>query len=91
MRIWEIIGWLLLLVGLFFFYIVFALLVNEQPRVVEAGSLTIIGVVVFRGGIHLLKVGAAARVCRELHGKMREGKPTLGRQGDRETRRQGDR
>jgi len=66
MRFWvrEIAGWLLVLLGLFVFYICFAVLVlTEGPWLFEAIFLTVIGVVIFRSGIHLLKVAVAARVC----------------------------
>jgi hypothetical protein len=63
MRFWvrEVAGWLLVALGLYVFYICFALLWGG--RILEAGPLTIVGVVIFRGGIHLLKVAVAARVC----------------------------
>src|SRR5262249_25994283 len=41
-------------------------LVPAPPRIIEAGPLTVIGIFIFRGGIHLLKIAAAARVCRGL-------------------------
>lgn len=67
MKLWEVVGWLLLVVGLFVFYMCFVLLVSEQPgKIVESVPLTAIGIVIFRGGIHLLKVAAAARLCRGL-------------------------
>jgi len=72
MRLWEIAGWLLLIVGLFVFYQCFAMLVSPEPHIIEAGPLTIIGALIFRGGIHLLKVGAAVQVCRQLQASMRE-------------------
>jgi hypothetical protein len=59
----EIAGWLLVLIGLWMFFECYDLI--RARRVVEAGSFSIIGIVVFRGGIHLLKVGVAARICRE--------------------------
>jgi hypothetical protein len=63
MRFWgrELAGWTLVLLGLGIFYLCFALLLNR--RVLEAGQMLIMGIVVFRGGIHLLKVAVAARVC----------------------------
>jgi hypothetical protein len=65
MRFWarEVAGWALLALGLYIFYACFDFLL--KGRVIEAGSLTVIGVFVFRGGIHLLKVAVAARVCME--------------------------
>ncbi len=66
MRYWlrELAGWLLVGLGLYIFFICFALLLSEhKPWILEAGPATLIGIVVFRGGIHLLKVAVAARVC----------------------------
>jgi hypothetical protein len=57
----EIIGWLLVLVGLLALYDCYSLIVDR--RLFEAGPLCLIGIVVFRGGIHLLKVAVAARIC----------------------------
>ena len=65
MRFWirEIAGWTLILAGLYFFLVVMSLLLNEPEKYLEAGPLTIIGIIIYRGGIHLLKVAMAARVC----------------------------
>jgi hypothetical protein len=63
MNFWirEIMGWVLVGLGLFVFYLCVVLLFNHA--VIEVGPLFIIGIVVFRGGIHLLKVAVAARIC----------------------------
>lgn len=66
MAVWlrEGAGWVLLGIGLAAFavcYFVFLL----QKRVVEAAALGVIGFVVFRGGLHLLKVAVAARAYQE--------------------------
>jgi vacuolar-type H+-ATPase subunit I/STV1 len=66
MRLWEIGGWFLVVLGLFLFYQVFALLVSDRPSLIESGPLTVIGIFVFRGGIHLLKVAAAVQACKLL-------------------------
>ncbi len=75
MRFWsrEIIGWLLVLLGIAAFGLAIGWLTrwgayldgdsSSVPPVVEAGIVSVIGIVVFRGGIHLLKVALAARVC----------------------------
>lgn len=68
MRFWvrEILGWLLVALGVFIFYICFSILLPpppQQPWLIEASYLTVIGIIVFRGGIHLLKVAVAARIC----------------------------
>jgi hypothetical protein len=63
MRFWlrEIAGWLLLVLGLFGFYVSFLLLLDQKP--IDAGPLTFIAFIVFRGGMQLLKVAVAARIC----------------------------
>jgi hypothetical protein len=64
-RFWtrEIAGWLLVALGLWIFFTCYPLLANHHP--VEAGQWMFVGFVVFRGGIHLLKVAVAARVCMQ--------------------------
>ena len=73
MRFWirEIMGWLLVGLGLFAFYMCVVLLFNHS--VIEVGPLFVIGIVVFRGGIHLLKVAVAARICMDAMEKMDGG------------------
>jgi hypothetical protein len=62
----EIAGWLLILLGLGLFYLCVAILLGTTPgKVLEAGPLMVIGIFVFRGGIHLLKVSIAARVAMQ--------------------------
>lgn len=68
MRFWvrEIAGWLLVGLGIFVFYVCFSILLPpppHEPWIFEASVLTVIGIIVFRGGIHLLKVAVAARIC----------------------------
>lgn len=60
----EIAGWLLVLAGLYVFFHALGLLAGR--RVFEAGPTVVIGFVVFRGGIHLLKVAVAAQAARKL-------------------------
>jgi hypothetical protein len=73
MRFWirEIMGWVLVGLGLLVFYMCVALLFNHY--ITEVGVVFIIGIVVFRGGIHLLKVAVAARICLQAQEKMDVG------------------
>lgn len=59
----EIAGWLLVLLGLYLFWIVLSITLTNPPLYISAGPLTVIGIFIFRGGIHLLKVAVAARIC----------------------------
>jgi hypothetical protein len=60
----EIFGWALVAIGLLTFAVTY-LAFLRHGLIFESGPLTFIGYVVFRGGIHLLKVATAARVCDE--------------------------
>jgi hypothetical protein len=58
----ELAGWLCVGLGLFMFGATyFGLILNG--RIFEAGPAALIGIILFRGGIHLLKVAVAARIC----------------------------
>ena len=75
MRFWirELAGWLLVGLGLYLFLVCLSILLDPGPRgpmILEAGPITLIGVIVFRGGIHLLKVAVAARVCMEAQAEV---------------------
>ena len=76
MRFWvrEIAGWLLVLLGVYMLIGCYSLLanVNNQSRILEAGPMAFIGFIVFRGGIHLLKVAMAARVCLHAQAVQKE-------------------
>jgi hypothetical protein len=73
MRFWirEIMGWILVGLGLFVFYLCVVLFFNHL--VLQVGPLFVIGIVVFRGGIHLLKVAVAARICLQAQETMNSG------------------
>lgn len=60
----EIAGWILILVGLFAFWNAYDMLLNK--RIFEAGPVVFMGFIVFRGGIHILKVAVAAQASRLL-------------------------
>ena len=58
----EVAGWVLMVLGLWLFYQSYSFLMNRM--IVQSGPTVLMGIVVFRGGIHLLKVAVAARVCQ---------------------------
>ncbi len=60
----EIAGWALLLLGLAAFAKVYELASEAEYRIFEIIIMTVVGVFVFRGGIHLLKVAVAAGLPR---------------------------
>jgi hypothetical protein len=59
----EILGWLLVLAGLYVFYIAMQLLLRDGPFILEAPLFVAIGFFVFRGGLQLIKMSVAGRVC----------------------------
>jgi hypothetical protein len=71
MRFWvrELAGWVLVVLGLGAFGVSFWML--KQHYWIEAGVPSLIGFFVFRGGIHLLKVAVAARICLQAQEKLR--------------------
>ena len=75
MRYWvrEFAGWVLVGLGLLVFYACYDFLTHGQ--VVEAGGFTFIGILLFRGGIHLLKMAVAARICLEAQERMGQERP----------------
>jgi hypothetical protein len=67
MRFWirEAAGWVLVVLGLFAFYRSYSLLITQEY--VGGVTLSVIGIFLFRGGIHLLKIATAARICLLAH------------------------
>ncbi|MGL4553931.1 MAG: hypothetical protein ACRC33_22455 [Gemmataceae bacterium] len=59
----EVAGWLLVAVGLVMFAIVHDYC--ERRWIFDAAIMAVVGIFVFRGGIHLLKVAIAARIARQ--------------------------
>ena len=75
MRFWfrELAGWLLVGLGLYLFLIVTTEMLNpaiQWEQYLEAGPMTLIGFILFRGGIHLLKVAVAARICMQASAEL---------------------
>jgi len=91
MRFWfrELAGWLLVLLGLYVFLICMDILLNRvgprgpAPLLLESGPLTLIGIIIFRGGIHLLKVAVAARVCLAAQTQIKRQESGIRSQGSR--------
>jgi hypothetical protein len=71
MRFWirEAAGWVLVLLGLAAFGLAIWFLLNG--RYIATGPASLIGIFLFRGGIHLLKVAVAARICLQAQEKAR--------------------
>jgi hypothetical protein len=78
MRFWtrEVAGWVLVALGLFVFYKCYGLLTADDHRLVEGSAMTLVGLIIFRGGIHLLKVAVAAQVSLEALGRAEADRPS---------------
>src|SRR5438105_3031074 len=77
MRFWtrELAGWLLIVVGLFIFRQCYNLLSHPEQFFLQGSALTLIGIIVFRGGIHLLKIAVAAQVCVQANESLEQRVP----------------
>jgi hypothetical protein len=64
----EAAGWALVALGLHLFQLTYEF--GRQHLFLEMWPLAIIGIFVFRGGIHLLKVAIAARICMEAQNRL---------------------
>ncbi|VTS03135.1 hypothetical protein [Tuwongella immobilis] len=86
----EIVGWLLVAVGLVIFGLCYLQFLRNR-QIFEAGPMAFMGFIIFRGGIHLLKVAIAARICRESltapTTKSRAGNPPLAKVEPRRSNR----
>jgi hypothetical protein len=71
----ELMGWALIAIGLAVFGLVLLHLI--EGLVYQTMGMIVVGVFTFRGGIHLLKVALAARVCDEAAAKMHAPAPTV--------------
>jgi hypothetical protein len=64
----EFAGWLLVGLGLFVFYLTFE--ACRARMIFEAPVIAVVGIFIFRGGIHLLKVAIAARIASEAQRRL---------------------
>jgi hypothetical protein len=71
MKFWvrEVAGWALVLLGVASFGLSIRFL--TQHYWIEAGLPSLIGIFLFRGGIHLLKVAVAVRICLDAQDRLR--------------------
>jgi len=60
----EIAGWALIGLGLLVFIIAFFIFLPHH-MIVETVPAAFMGFIIFRGGIHLVKVAVAARICQQ--------------------------
>jgi hypothetical protein len=60
----EVVGWGLLAFGAYLFYCSYFVFLKNN-KIFESGPTVLMGIIVFRGGIQLLKVAVAARVCQQ--------------------------
>ena len=65
----EAFGWVLVIIGLAVFGLVILHLI--EGLVYQSAGMIVIGVFTFRGGIHLLKVAIAARICEQTAAHLR--------------------
>jgi hypothetical protein len=62
-----------MILGIYVFFLCFGFV--SRRHVFEAIPLLVIGIFLFRGGIHLLKVAVAAEVCFEARSAQSERSP----------------
>jgi hypothetical protein len=65
----EVAGWFLVGGSLWLFYLCWQMVVEDR-KFLSAGPFLVIGLFLFRGGLHLLKVAVAARVCNQAHDRL---------------------
>lgn len=66
----EAAGWLLVLTGLWVFWLSLSML--REGLILRAPPVAFIGFIIFRGGIHLLKVAVAARTSQQARRELLE-------------------
>jgi hypothetical protein len=59
----ELLGWTLIAAGIFAFWWALRIVLDEGPLLLEASYFLIVGFVIFRGGLQILKISMAGRIC----------------------------
>lgn len=71
----EIVGWLLLLLGIYGYWIALAFLAAQPSRLIEGATTAFMSTMLFRGGLLLVRISAAARAVLQSKPKI-PGSPT---------------
>ena len=79
----EAIGWLLMLVGLYGYWIALAFLATQPARLIEGSTTAIMATMLFRGGLQLVRISAAARVVLQSNGRPAKNQPASTKKSDR--------
>lgn len=64
----EALGWLLVLAGLYGFFVALGLIVNRQ--VIGGAALGVLTVFMYRSGVGFLKMAVAARICQQAQDRV---------------------
>lgn len=64
----EILGWILVLVGLYGFFMALGLIVNRQ--VIGGTVVGVLSVFMYRSGVGFLKMAVAARICQQAQDRV---------------------
>ena len=65
----EIVGWMLVGLGIYGFWITLAFLASQPARLIEGSTTAIVSTMIFRGGISLIRVATAARIVQRARTK----------------------
>jgi hypothetical protein len=76
MRFWvrELAGWLLVGLSLYLFLEVYVLLIQDN-KYVQTAPIVLMAIFLFRGGIQLLRVAVAARICMQVQEQVTDSRP----------------
>lgn len=58
----ELVGWGLMGLGLYGYWITLAFLAAQPARLIEGSTAAVVSTMIFRGGLSLIRVATAARI-----------------------------